>query len=144
MFARRANSAAFASLPADVSEAALLNWGMAHRAFAAVLKYAFGRFTKLLEGTERAMNSVIVEPDEVRKSGLLKDVIRLRHTDESQPSDLSLLAGAARELLEYESAWADYQEKEGGKQVRPILVVQVQDGSRETEGERIHSGWFLV
>ena len=86
------------------------------------------RFTKLLDQTpERTKVSVRVEPHEVRDSGLLKEMINLFHTDESQPSNESLLAAAAARLIAYEKEWAAYAKKSGSDIVRPVLVVQVED-----------------
>ncbi len=90
-----------------------------------------GRFTSLLEDTTRTVRPHDVPIDQVRASGLLKESIRLHHTNESQPSDLSLLAGAARRFREYEDAWTAHSSAEGLPMVRPVLVIQVADGSEK-------------
>lgn len=89
------------------------------------------RFTQLLEKARgRVPREVQVDASFVRSSGLLKDIINLYHTDEKQPSDVSLLAAAGEKLVEYEQAWRGYQEATGGSDlVRPVLVVQVEDGA---------------
>lgn len=90
------------------------------------------RFYKLLEGVTpaRTQRAVTVDPELVRESGLLKDSIILHHTDEDQPSDLTLLAAAAEKLSEYRVQWAEYATNEDSAEVRPVLVVQVQDGTK--------------
>jgi type III restriction enzyme len=88
------------------------------------------RFNELLKATDRTKRPYTVSPQAVRESGLLKSTIRLFHTDEEQPSDLTLLAAAARRLKEYEVAWANYAHSEKTVEVRPALVVQVQDGTK--------------
>lgn len=87
------------------------------------------RFDELLKGTDRTKRRTTVETEAIRGSGLLKDLIRLHHTDEDQPSDLSLLAGAANRLKDYEKAWGEYARENEATEVKPILVVQVEDGN---------------
>jgi type III restriction enzyme len=88
------------------------------------------RFTKLIDKTDRTKMSVIIEPEEVRASGLLKETITLYHTDEEQPSDESLLAAAALRLKDFEQAWKDYAAEHKTDIVRPALVVQVEDRTK--------------
>jgi type III restriction enzyme len=90
------------------------------------------RFSGLLAGTTpaRTVRSVDVPADEVMASGLLKETILLFHPDEDEPADITLLKGAASSLQEYETEWLAYQDKaKSGEVVRPILVVQVEDGT---------------
>jgi type III restriction enzyme len=88
------------------------------------------RFYKLLEGTTRTQRMVSVDPEVVRDSGLLKETITLYHTDEDQPSDLTLLGAATAKLAEYDKQWTSYAKAEETDDVRPALVVQVQDGTK--------------
>jgi type III restriction enzyme len=88
------------------------------------------RFDELLKGTDRTRRSQSVDAADVRISGLLKDLIRLYHPDEDQPSDLSLLADAAERLKAYGEGWSKYAKDEDTVEVRPILVVQVEDGTK--------------
>lgn len=90
------------------------------------------RFTKLLAGTQRTNRSVSVKPEDVRSSGLLKETITLFHTDEKQPSDITLLQAAAARVKQYDDAWEGYSQREQAPEVRPVLVVQVQDGTKTT------------
>lgn len=86
------------------------------------------RFTTLLDTqTDRTRMGVSVSPEDVRSSGLLKEVISLFHTDEQQPSDESLLAAAAVKLQEFEEGWQAYADIHSADVIRPVLVVQVED-----------------
>lgn len=87
------------------------------------------RFQKLLAGTGRTTRSHDVAAEDVRESGLLKQTITLWHPTESQPGDITMLREAALDLRRYTSQWNSYCEAQGELPVRPILVVQVEDGS---------------
>ncbi len=86
------------------------------------------RFDALLAGGDRTRWTVTVTADEVRTSGLLKDVVSIRHTDEEQPSDVSLLQLATRDWRVLTERWVAYCQQElESRTVRPLLLVQVQD-----------------
>ena len=92
------------------------------------------RFDQLLAGTERTRRSVEIKPDDVRESGLLKDLVTVSHPMEAQPSDITLLSAAAAELERFRKSWAEYAEEEKTRRVEPLLVVQIEDarkGSKE-------------
>ena len=87
------------------------------------------RFTALVSGAGITNRSVDVKPEEVRASGLLKEVITLYHPDEDQPSDMTMLCAAVRSWQNYSRRWEDYCTAQEEPVVRPILVVQVQDAT---------------
>jgi type III restriction enzyme len=87
------------------------------------------RFNKLLEGTERAQRRVVISPDDVRDSGLLKDVITLYHPRVDQPSDFTMLRAAVQAWKEYCDEWEFYCKTQNESLVQPIMTVQVQDRS---------------
>ena len=90
------------------------------------------RFAELITGTPRTNRPPYsVDPDRVRVSGLLKETITLYHPEEQQPSDLTLLKDAGALLKRYETEWAVYAEKESAPLVRPVLVVQVEDATKQ-------------
>jgi type III restriction enzyme len=92
------------------------------------------RFDALLAGGDRTKWQVTVTADEVRSSGLLKDVVSIHHTDEAQPSDVSLLRLAAKDWKILTERWAAYcDEEDEPRTIRPLLMVQVQD--RRGSGE---------
>jgi type III restriction enzyme len=87
------------------------------------------RFHNLIAGTQRTQRPVVVEPEEVRDSGLLKERITLYHPTEDQPSDMTMLRAAAQSWQQYTRRWAEYCASQQEPPVRPVLVVQVQDGT---------------
>jgi type III restriction enzyme len=88
------------------------------------------RFNKVLEGAQRITRPVDVSAEEVRDSGLIKDRIILDIADEDQPADWTLLRDAAERTLEYAKEWKRYCKAQGIATVEPILVVQVEDGTK--------------
>jgi type III restriction enzyme len=90
------------------------------------------RFEQLIGSTNRTKRPINIDPDEVRASGLLKDLIIIHNPKTNVAGDLTLLEQAARTWKQFTKQWEDYCVKEKEKDVvRPILVVQVEDG---TEG----------
>lgn len=88
------------------------------------------RFHALIDGTGRTSRPVSVAPEDVRESGLLKDVIRLYHPADETPSDITMLREAARALKRFDSEWASYCASANEASVPPLLVVQVRDGNQ--------------
>lgn len=90
------------------------------------------RFAELVSATPRTNRPpVTVDPEDVRLSGLLKEAITLYHPQEEQPADVTLLQASAALLKRYAKEWADYAKKEKAPLVRPVLVVQVEDSTRQ-------------
>jgi len=90
------------------------------------------RFNTLLGSTSRTQRPINIDPEEVRVSGLLKDLILVHNPRTNVAGDLTLLEEAARTWKSFTKQWEDYCVKEKEEDiVRPILVVQVEDG---TEG----------
>ena len=69
--------------------------------------------------------SVVVPPERVQESGLLKDDIRLDFPTEAGRFDTVLLARAARRAMQATQLWHTYARREGVEAVIPLLVVQV-------------------
>lgn len=88
------------------------------------------RFQKVLQGM-RTVRNCNVSPDDVRKSGLLKDQIVLYHPKEEMSSDWSLLAEAARKCAKAKDEWDTYCDSQGISRIQPAMVIQVQDGNNE-------------
>lgn len=86
-------------------------------------------FNALVSGTGRTMRSVDVPIDQVRASGLLKEVVTLFHPSAKQPTDITMLREATKAWLRYREAWKQYCKGQDESLVMPILVVQVQDAS---------------
>lgn len=88
------------------------------------------RFTELLGNTNRTQRPINIDPEEVRQSGLLKDLIVVHNPKTPVASDLTLLEEAAKTWKQFTKLWEDYCTREKEKDVvRPILVVQVEDGT---------------
>jgi len=88
------------------------------------------RFTALLGNTNRTQRPIYISPEDVRSSGLLKDWIIVRNPKTTVTGDLTLLESAAKTWKHFTILWADYCAREKEKEVvRPILVVQIEDGS---------------
>lgn len=89
------------------------------------------RFNKVLEGAQRITRPVDVGTEDVRESGLIKDRIILDIAEDDQPADWTLLRDAAQRTIEYAKQWKRYCKAQGiVPSVEPILVVQVEDGSK--------------
>ena len=70
---------------------------------------------------------VVVDPERVQESGLLKDDIRLDFPAETGQFDTVLLARATARVKEATELWRTYAQQEGvaAERVMPLLVVQV-------------------
>ncbi len=91
------------------------------------------RFTALLGNTNRTYRPINITAQDVRSSGLLKDMIIVHNPKTSAPSDLTMLEEAAKRWKTFTKIWDEYCRKENEKEiVRPILVVQVEDGGENT------------
>jgi type III restriction enzyme len=88
------------------------------------------RFTELLGNTNRIQRPINIDPEEVRASGLLKDIIVVHNPKTNVASDLTLLENAAVAWKKFRGLWEHYCVRENEKEiVDPILVVQVEDGT---------------
>jgi type III restriction enzyme len=91
------------------------------------------RFNKVLEGAQRITRPVDVSAEDVRESGLIKDRIILDIAEDDQPVDWTLLRHAAQRTMEYAKQWKRYcKAQDIVLPVEPILVVQVEDGTKTT------------
>lgn len=90
------------------------------------------RFTNVLKGARRTQRPVDVPWDAVQESGLIKDRIILDIADDDQPGDWALLEQAGRKLVEYSKEWqAHCKASSLEKGIRPVLVVQVENGTEK-------------
>jgi type III restriction enzyme len=87
------------------------------------------RFERFLEETPRTIRRVIIRPDQVRDSGLIKETIRMFYPTVNQPTDITMLRAACKFWRKNSEHWARYCQSQNEEIVRPILVVQVQDGT---------------
>lgn len=85
------------------------------------------RFVQLCGQMNRPLFKVDVEPERVRESGLLKELVDLYYLDETQPGDVTMLMSAAGDWLTYRDDWAGYGEAQHEVTPAPVMVVQVED-----------------
>ncbi|WP_420433465.1 DEAD/DEAH box helicase [Candidatus Poriferisocius sp.] len=102
--------------------------------------------TAMQDVTDRTRyQSVEVDIDKVRASGLVKDEIGIDEPDEKGTFGTTLLREAVKATLDYERRWATYSEEQDEEEVWPILVVQVPDKASEAKltelVEVIESEW---
>ena len=89
------------------------------------------RFNKVLEGAQRITRPVDVKAEDVRDSGLIKDRIILDIAEEDQPTDWTLLRDAGQRTILYAKQWKRYCKVQNiSPPVEPVLVVQVEDGTK--------------
>lgn len=87
------------------------------------------RFNTLVAGTTSSQHHVIVSPDEVRQSGLLKDLIEIYSPDDSlENKEMGVLQAATDEWRDKWLHWYQYCKEQHYKYVNPIFVVQVEAG----------------
>ncbi len=90
------------------------------------------RFQRLVQETDnRTYRSVNVSPEEVRTSGLLKDMVRLYHPEKPQATDITMLSAASKTWNTFVARWAEYCKSQKELVVKPILLVQVEDGNQK-------------
>jgi type III restriction enzyme len=87
------------------------------------------RFEDLLAGTNHTVHKVHVVAEDVRQSGLLKERILIHYPDAGGQAEMTLLAEAANRWQTMGQGWQIYCQTENIEAVKPILVVQVEDGS---------------
>ncbi|WP_391203251.1 DEAD/DEAH box helicase [Psychrobacillus sp. L4] len=88
------------------------------------------RFENLIAGTTSTVQKVIVPPEQVRESGLLKDRIIIHYPDLQLSADMTLFKGAVDDWRKKCTHWRSYCKREDEKMVNPILVIQVEDGNK--------------
>ncbi len=76
-------------------------------------------------GAARGVVPVVVDPEDVRRSGLVKADVAVNNPRESQPSDTTLVELATEQLGVYTDRWAAYARSQGEPPVVPVMVVQL-------------------
>ena len=87
------------------------------------------RFQRLVEDTTSTIQKVIVPPEDVRDSGLLKDRIIIHYPDIAINADMTMFKSAVENWRQKCARWLAYCEHEDERPVNPILVIQVEDGT---------------
>jgi len=86
------------------------------------------RFDEYLAQTERTTRKVVITATEVQDSGLLKDTLIVANPEDDVEGDMTLLSAAADKWKVFNKLWSDYCTREDENIIRPILVIQVDDG----------------
>lgn len=88
------------------------------------------RFNQLVGDTNSTLQKVIITPNDVRASGLLKDRILITYPDDpAKNNDMAVLQAAADEWKSKCDHWYQYCCKQHYAHVNPVFVIQVQAGS---------------
>lgn len=90
------------------------------------------RFRRLVGNISSVRHDVDVRPDEVRSSGLLKDRIIITYPEADNIDDMVILQAAADEWKDKCEHWNYYCETQHAQQVRPVLVIQVENRSSDS------------
>ena len=81
------------------------------------------RFHKLIENTESPELKVIIKPEDVRDSGLLKDRVVIHYPEIAINADMTMFQGAVASWQRKAEQWAQYCEKE-----REDMLNAIQQG----------------
>ena len=87
------------------------------------------RFDVLVQGTTSTIHKVVITPDEVRSSGLLKDRIVIVYPEEQHNADVAVLQAATDEWRSKWDHWQQYCKEQHYANVNPVFVIQVLNGS---------------
>ncbi|MCD8124318.1 MAG: DEAD/DEAH box helicase family protein [Lachnospiraceae bacterium] len=88
------------------------------------------RFNRLVGETSSGLYKVIITPNEVRASGLLKDRIVITYPDDpAKNNDMAVLQAATDEWKKKCDHWYQYSYEQHYAQVNPVFVIQVQSGT---------------
>jgi len=87
------------------------------------------RFEDLLIETTHTVHKVHIKADDVRESGLLKDRILIHYPENPSQVEMTMLASAAAQWKAMGEQWLKYCRHEGEVTVKPVLVIQVEDGT---------------
>lgn len=90
------------------------------------------RFRRLVGNISSVRHDVDVRPDEVRTSGLLKDRIIITYPEQDSIDDMVILQAAADEWKDKCEHWNYYCETQHSQQVRPVLVIQVENRNNDS------------
>ena len=90
------------------------------------------RFRRLVGNISSLRHDVDVRPDEVRASGLLKDRIIITYPEQDSIDDMVILQAAADEWKDKCEHWNYYCTTQKSQQVRPVLVIQVENRNSDS------------
>lgn len=88
------------------------------------------RFNKLVGSTTSTLRKTVVNPEDVRSSGLLKERIVIIYPEDFQKyNEIAVLEAATDEWLGKVEHWDYYCKQQHSSVVDPVLVIQVKSGT---------------
>lgn len=87
------------------------------------------RFNDLLADTDHTQHKVPVPVEDVKTSGLIKERVLIHHPANPTNAEMGILEEAARRWHSMTKQWETYCRDEGERTIRPILVIQIEDGN---------------
>lgn len=87
------------------------------------------RFNDLLGDTDHTQHKVPVPVEDVKKSGLIKERVSIHYPANPTNAEMGILEEAARRWQVMTEQWETYCRAESESLVRPILVIQIEDGT---------------
>lgn len=88
------------------------------------------RFNALAGNTSSSLQRVIVNPSDVRDSGLLKERIILTYPEDlTRHNDIAVLQAASDEWISKCLHWNIYASNQNEREIKPVFVVQVSAGT---------------
>lgn len=91
------------------------------------------RFNNLVATAGSEISKVIVSPQEVKSSGLLKDRIIVSYSEEASTNKaMAVLQAAADDWKNKWESWKEYCYKPKIDNINPIFIVQVENGTDKT------------
>lgn len=91
------------------------------------------RFNNLVATAGSEISKVIVSPQEVKSSGLLKDRIIVSYSEEASTNKaMAVLQAAADDWKNKWESWKEYCYKQNLDNINPIFIVQVENGTDKT------------
>lgn len=88
------------------------------------------RFNQLVGDTNSTLQKVVISPNDVRASGLLKDRIVVTYPDDpTKQNDMAVLQAATDEWKNKCEHWYQYSYEQHYAQINPVFVIQVCAGS---------------
>lgn len=86
------------------------------------------RFDKAMASADnpsRGTRKVAVSVEDVKESGLIKDVLAISYKGEDQDSTYTQMRAAVKSLKDFEEEWQKYATAEDSPPVAPLLVLQI-------------------
>lgn len=87
------------------------------------------RFNALMARTQSTLHQVVVTPDQVRESGLLKDTIHINYPGHESASEMAVLEAAADNWKHKVEHWKLFCDRYHNARIEPIFLIQVENGT---------------